>query len=79
MVAEQAGFYIRGAAGSRSERSRIVASQSEALGLLSSQSRHGIKPGTAIVRVVQDREDVVLADNALVIALMRWRAKNPGK
>jgi hypothetical protein len=79
MAAEQAGFFVRGAPGSRTERSRVVASQSEALGVLNSQSRYGVKPGTAIVRIAQGREDVVLEDNALVIALMRWRTKNPGR
>jgi hypothetical protein len=79
MTAEQVGFFIRGAPGSRTERSRIVASQSEALGLLDKQSRYGVKPGTAIIRIAQGKEEVVLEDNALVIALMRWRTKNPGR
>jgi hypothetical protein len=78
MTTEAAGFFVRGAPGSRTERSRVVASQSEALSLLNRQSRYGVKPGSAIVRIAQGREEVVLEDNALVIALMRWRAKNPG-
>ena len=78
MTTEPAGFFVRGAPGSKSERSRVVASQSEALSLVNKQARYGVKPGTAIVRIVQGREEVVLEDNALVIALMRWRAKTPG-
>jgi hypothetical protein len=78
MTTEVAGFFVRGAPGSKTERSRVVANQSEALNLLNKQSRYGIKPGTAVVRIVQGHEEVVLADNALVIALMRWRANNPG-
>ena len=76
MEAEPPGFFIKSALGSKS---RILTSQNAALSLLSDQSRYGVKAGTVIVRVVQGVEEVVLADNALVIALMRWRAKNPGR
>jgi hypothetical protein len=76
MAAEQPSFFIKSALGSRS---RMMATQNAALGLLSTQSRYGIKPGTTIVRIVDGAEEVVLADNALSIALMRWRTKNPSR
>ena len=76
MAAERPNFFVKNARGSRS---RPMASQNAALGLLSVQSRYGIKPGTTIVRVVDGTEEVVLADNALLIALMRRRTKTPGR
>jgi hypothetical protein len=76
MAAEQPSFFIKSALGSRS---RMMASQNAALSLLSGQARYGIKPGTTIVRIVDGTEEVVLADNALLIAMMRWRTKNPGR
>jgi hypothetical protein len=76
MAVGELSFFIKSALGSRS---RLMASQNAALSLLSDQSRYGIKPGTTIIRIVDGTEEVVLADNALLIALMRWRTKNAGR
>jgi hypothetical protein len=48
----------------------MMASQNAAISVLSDQSRYGIKPGTTIVRIVDGTEEVVLGDNALLIALI---------
>jgi hypothetical protein len=73
MTTETSGLFIKSADGSRS---RLLTSQGDALRLLNNQSRYGIKPGTTIVRTVQGVEHEVFAENALVLALMRWRTKN---